>query len=70
NPMLIIPYKKDIVMKDFIDSYLTPLIHEERKEVILDCVASFEKINYVAALDVLNTVCQIETDIAVNEMTY
>lgn len=66
--MLIIPYKKDIVMKDFIDSYLTPLIHEERKEVILDCVASFEKINYVAALDELNTVCQIQSGISDNAM--
>ena len=55
-------------MKDMLDSILTPLVMEERKEIMLDCVASLEEIDYSAALDELHTVCSIADDYADNMM--
>ncbi|MNC16937.1 hypothetical protein D3C87_1051650 [compost metagenome] len=46
-------------MQFIIDSVLTPLITEERKEVILSCVASLESLDYQAALDELHQVVEM-----------
>ncbi|BEG72720.1 hypothetical protein RVBP21_3480 [Pseudomonas phage BRkr] len=49
-------------MKEMLDSILTPLVMEERKEIMLECVASLEEMDYSAALDELHTVCSIADD--------
>ncbi|AEH03500.1 hypothetical protein AVT69_gp075 [Pseudomonas phage PhiPA3] len=51
-------------MQEILDSVLTPLIADERKEAILDCVASFEELDFSPALDELHTVCMIADDMA------
>lgn len=51
-------------MQEQLDSVLTPLMTDERKEVILDCVLSFEEIDYGAALDELQQVIAIADDMA------
>lgn len=55
-------------MQYILDSVLTPLITEERKEVILSCVASLESLDYQAALDELQQVVEMQSGIADNEM--
>jgi hypothetical protein len=55
-------------MQEILDSLLTPLITEERKEVLLDCVASFEEMDYSVALDELHMVCEIQDGLSDNAM--
>jgi hypothetical protein len=55
-------------MQFIIDSVLTPLITEERKEVILNCVASLESLDYQAALDELHQVVEMKDGMCDNEM--
>lgn len=55
-------------MQYILDSVLTPLITEERKEVILSCVASLESLDYQAALDELQQVVEIQDGLSTNEM--
>lgn len=55
-------------MQFIIDSVLTPLITEERKDVILSCVASLESLDYQAALDELHQVVEMSSGICDNAM--
>lgn len=55
-------------MQFILDSVLTPLITEERKEVILSCVASLESLNYQAALDELHQVVEFNDTMGDNTM--
>ncbi|QBJ02614.1 putative structural head protein [Pseudomonas phage Psa21] len=55
-------------MQFIIDSVLTPLITEERKEIILSCVASLESLDYQAALDELHQVVEMKDGMCDNEM--
>ncbi|WDS62355.1 putative structural head protein [Pseudomonas phage D6] len=55
-------------MQFIIDSVLTPLITEERKDVILSCVASLESLDYQAALDELHQVVEMKDGMCDNEM--
>lgn len=55
-------------MRDMIDSYLTPLITDVYKEYILETVELLETLNYVAALDELNQICNMQSGISDNSM--
>jgi hypothetical protein len=55
-------------MQYILDSILTPLITEERKDVLLSCVASLESLDYQAALDELQQVVEIQDGISDNAM--
>jgi hypothetical protein len=55
-------------MKDYLDSILTPLITDERKEVLIDCVVTLEHINYETAIDEIQQVCEIQSGISDNAM--
>lgn len=55
-------------MQYILDSVLTPLITEERKELILSCVASLESLDYQAALDELQQVVEIQDGLSDNGM--
>jgi len=55
-------------MQFIIDSVLTPLITEERKDVILSCVASLESLDYQAALDELHQIVEMKDGMCDNEM--
>lgn len=55
-------------MQYLLDSVLTPLITEERKEVILKCVASLESLEYNDALDELQQVVEFNDTMGDNQM--
>lgn len=55
-------------MQFILDSVLTPLITEERKEVILSCVASLETLDYQEALDELHQVVEFNDSMGDNSM--
>ncbi len=55
-------------MQYILDSVLTPLITEERKGLILSCVASLESLDYQAALDELQQVVEIQDGLSDNGM--
>lgn len=55
-------------MQYIIDSVLTPLITEERKEVILKCVASLESLEFNDSLDELQQVIEMTDTMGDNAM--
>lgn len=55
-------------MQQILDSVLTPLITEERKEIILECVASLESGGFETALDELHQVIEMQDGISDNAM--
>lgn len=55
-------------MQFIIDSVLTPLVPEERKEVVLRCVASLESLDYQDALDELQQVTEMTDTMGDNAM--
>lgn len=55
-------------MQFILDSVLTPLITDERKEVILSSVASLEALDYQAALDELHQVVEMSNGMCDNQM--
>lgn len=55
-------------MQYILDSVLTPLVPEERKELILSCVASLESLDYQAALDELHQVVEFNDTVGDNAM--
>jgi len=55
-------------MQYIIDSVLTPLVPEERKEVILKCVASLEALEYNDALDEMQQVVEMTDTMGDNQM--
>ena len=50
-------------MKTMIDNFLESRVSPERREVVVECVASLEEMNYTAALDELNSILLISDDI-------
>ncbi len=46
-----------------IDNFLESRVSPERREVVVECVASLEEMNYTAALDELNSILLISDDI-------
>lgn len=55
-------------MREILDSVLTPLITEDRKEIILECVASLETGGFETALDELHQIVEIQDGISDNAM--
>lgn len=55
-------------MQEILDSVLTPLITEDRKEIILECVASLESGGFETALDELHQIIEIQDGISDNAM--
>jgi len=66
--MLLKSKEEGFLMQYILDSVLTPLITEERKELILSCVASLESLDYQAALDELQQVVEIQDGLSDNGM--
>jgi hypothetical protein len=66
--MLLKSKEEGFLMQFIIDSVLTPLITEERKEVILSCVASLESLDYQTALDELHQVVEMSDGTVDNAM--
>lgn len=55
-------------MKDYINDVLYNLVPDERRELMVEAVASLEALNFQAALDEMQQVCEMQSGIADNAM--